>query len=128
MVFAWWVRTRGVEVDRAAAGEEVPGVEVRHIDHCNPAAQGDIFCDGDHFAMVNDALASLGAEPIDWLPSAGGTTPRRRRAGRMRNTRSGWAHSSRPPWNCTSCTWSAWRASRTKASSCPRSPGCSTLR
>ncbi|MYT20422.1 uracil-DNA glycosylase, partial [Streptomyces sp. SID7760] len=46
-------------------------VEVRHIDHVNPAAQGDVFCEGDHFAMVNEALASLGCEGIDWLPSKG---------------------------------------------------------
>lgn len=51
--------------------EKYPEVEVRHIDHPNPAAQGDVFCDGDHFGMVNDALASLGADAIDWLPSKG---------------------------------------------------------
>ncbi|GAB3802652.1 ADP-ribosyltransferase domain-containing protein [Micromonospora zhanjiangensis] len=48
-----------------------PAVAVRHIDHPNPAAQGDIFCDGDHFALVNDALRGLGADDIDWLPSKG---------------------------------------------------------
>ncbi|WP_345704738.1 ADP-ribosyltransferase domain-containing protein [Kitasatospora paranensis] len=51
--------------------KKYPDVDVRHIDHPNPAAQGDIFCDGDHFATVNAALASLGADPVDWLPSKG---------------------------------------------------------
>lgn len=54
--------------------KKYPGVEVRHIDHPNPAAQGDIFCDGDHFGMVNEALASLGADQVDWLPSKGWNT------------------------------------------------------
>ena len=48
-----------------------PDVPVRHIDHCNPAAQGDIFCNGNHFAAVNAALRSLHLEEVDWLPSAG---------------------------------------------------------
>ncbi len=54
--------------------KKYPEVEVRHIDHPNPAAQGDIFCDGDHFGAVNAALASFGADPVDWLPSTGWNT------------------------------------------------------
>ncbi|MFH7598690.1 ADP-ribosyltransferase domain-containing protein [Streptomyces racemochromogenes] len=72
VVFAWWgahARSLKKVVQRLQA--KYPDVEVRHIDHANPAAQGDIFCEGDHFATVNDALASLGAEQIDWLPSKG---------------------------------------------------------
>ncbi|MEU3469004.1 ADP-ribosyltransferase domain-containing protein [Streptomyces sp. NPDC006687] len=72
VVFAWWgahARSLKKVVQRLEA--KYPGVEVRHIDHANPAAQGDVFCEGDHFATVNDALASLGAEPVDWLPSRG---------------------------------------------------------
>ncbi|MBW5481213.1 ADP-ribosyltransferase domain-containing protein [Streptomyces bambusae] len=72
VVFAWWgahARSLKKVVQRLQA--KYPDVEVRHIDHANPAAQGDIFCEGDHFAMVNAALASLGAEEIDWLPSKG---------------------------------------------------------
>jgi hypothetical protein len=48
-----------------------PGVPVRHVDHCNPAAMGDAFCDGDHFGDVNKAVESLGMKPIDWLPKVG---------------------------------------------------------
>ncbi|MBV2155580.1 ADP-ribosyltransferase domain-containing protein [Kitasatospora sp. SUK 42] len=72
VVFAWWgahARTLKSVVRRLE--KKYPGVEVRHIDHANPAAQGDIFCDNDHFATVNAALASLGADEIDWLPSKG---------------------------------------------------------
>ncbi|MEU1819359.1 ADP-ribosyltransferase domain-containing protein [Streptomyces roseifaciens] len=72
VVFAWWgAHARNLKKIVLRLQEKYPEVEVRHIDHPNPAAQGDIFCDGDHFDMVNDALASLGADQIDWLPSKG---------------------------------------------------------
>ncbi|MEV5988045.1 ADP-ribosyltransferase domain-containing protein [Streptomyces sp. NPDC052051] len=72
VVFAWWgAHARSLKKVVLRLQEKYPDVEVRHIDHANPAAQGDIFCEGDHFATVNDALASLGADGIDWLPSTG---------------------------------------------------------
>ncbi|MGK5729490.1 ADP-ribosyltransferase domain-containing protein [Streptomyces sp. URMC 124] len=75
VVFAWWgAHARGLKKVVLQLQEKYPEVDVRHIDHSNPAAQGDIFCEGDHFGVVNDALASLGADPIDWLPSKGWNT------------------------------------------------------
>ncbi|MCX5195619.1 ADP-ribosyltransferase domain-containing protein [Streptomyces sp. NBC_00249] len=72
VVFAWWgAHARNLKRVVLRLQEKYPDVEVRHIDHANPAAQGDIFCEGDHFALVNEALASLGADGIDWLPSKG---------------------------------------------------------
>ncbi|MFJ3728572.1 ADP-ribosyltransferase domain-containing protein [Streptomyces sp. NPDC090045] len=72
IVFAWWgAHARSLKRIVLRLQEKYPDVEVRHIDHANPAAQGDIFCEGDHFALVNEALASLGADTIDWLPSKG---------------------------------------------------------
>ncbi|RSS80275.1 ADP-ribosyltransferase domain-containing protein [Streptomyces sp. WAC06614] len=72
VVFAWWgAHARSLKKIVERLQKKYPDVEVRHIDHANPAAQGDIFCEGDHFATVNDALASLGADAIDWLPSKG---------------------------------------------------------
>lgn len=72
VVFAWWgAHARSLKKVVLRLQEKYPDVEVRHIDHANPAAQGDIFCEGDHFAEVNGALASLGADEIDWLPSKG---------------------------------------------------------
>ncbi|GAA2355767.1 ADP-ribosyltransferase domain-containing protein [Dactylosporangium salmoneum] len=72
VVFAWWgAHARGLKSLVQRLQRRYPGVEVRHIDHPNPAAQGDIFCDNEHFATVNAALESLGADPIDWLPSKG---------------------------------------------------------
>ncbi|MCA6092985.1 uracil-DNA glycosylase [Streptomyces sp. SCA3-4] len=72
VVFAWWgAHARNLKKIVLRLQEKYPEVEVRHIDHSNPAAQGDIFCEGDHFGVVNDALASLGAEGVDWLPSKG---------------------------------------------------------
>ncbi|MDH6540008.1 ADP-ribosyltransferase domain-containing protein [Streptomyces sp. SPB4] len=72
IVFAWWgAHARNLKRVVLRLQEKYPDVEVRHIDHANPAAQGDIFCEGDHFALVNEALASLGSDVIDWLPSKG---------------------------------------------------------
>ncbi|WP_030299757.1 ADP-ribosyltransferase domain-containing protein [Streptomyces katrae] len=72
VVFAWWgAHARSLKKVVLRLQKKYPDVEVRHIDHPNPAAQGDVFCEGDHFATVNAALASLGAEEIDWLPSKG---------------------------------------------------------
>ncbi|MFE2875271.1 ADP-ribosyltransferase domain-containing protein [Streptomyces roseus] len=72
VVFAWWgAHARALKKVVLRLQEKYPDVEVRHIDHANPAAQGDVFCEGDHFAVVNEALASLGCDGIDWLPSKG---------------------------------------------------------
>ncbi|MBN0042702.1 uracil-DNA glycosylase [Streptomyces actuosus] len=69
VVFAWWgAHARSLKRVVQRLEKKYPQVEVRHLDHTNPAAQGDVFCEGDHFAQVNDALAVLGAEPVDWLP------------------------------------------------------------
>ncbi|GAA1029048.1 hypothetical protein GCM10009557_16200 [Virgisporangium ochraceum] len=72
VVFAWWgAHARTLKNVVLRLQRKYPSVEVRHIDHPNPAAQGDIFCDGDHFATVNMALRALGQDEIDWLPSKG---------------------------------------------------------
>ncbi|MET8544978.1 ADP-ribosyltransferase domain-containing protein [Kitasatospora sp. NPDC004799] len=76
VVFAWWgAHARSLKNVVLRLQKKYPEVEVRHIDHANPAAQGDVFCDGEHFATVNAALASLGADEVDWLPSAGWNAP-----------------------------------------------------
>ncbi|MFG2606525.1 ADP-ribosyltransferase domain-containing protein [Streptomyces sp. NPDC048514] len=76
VVFAWWgAHARGLKKVVLELQKKYPEVEVRHIDHANPAAQGDLFCDGEHFATVNAALASLGADEVDWLPSTGWKKP-----------------------------------------------------
>ncbi|KOX25470.1 MULTISPECIES: ADP-ribosyltransferase domain-containing protein [unclassified Streptomyces] len=72
VVFAWWgAHARSLKRVVQRLEKKYPGVEVRHLDHVNPAAQGDVFCEGDHFSRVNDALAAVGAEPVDWLPRKG---------------------------------------------------------
>ncbi|MGF1428251.1 ADP-ribosyltransferase domain-containing protein [Kitasatospora sp. LaBMicrA B282] len=72
VVFAWWgAHARGLKRVVQRLEKKYPGVEVRHIDHPNPAAQGDVFCDGDHFGLLNAALGAVGAEEVDWLPSRG---------------------------------------------------------
>ncbi|WP_067184722.1 ADP-ribosyltransferase domain-containing protein [Microtetraspora niveoalba] len=76
VVFAWWgAHARSLKAVVRRLQKKYPDVKVEHIDHPNPAAQGDIFCDGDHFAAVNGALKALGADEIDWLPGKGWNTP-----------------------------------------------------
>jgi uracil DNA glycosylase len=72
VVFAWWgnhAKALRKVVDEIHA--RVPEVAVRHIEHPNPAAMGDAFCNGNHFGDVNDALRELGLPEVDWLPSEG---------------------------------------------------------
>lgn len=72
VVFAWWgTHARALRTLVERLQRRYPAVRVRHVDHCNPAAQGDIFCRGDHFAAVNAAVRAVGGDEIDWLPSAG---------------------------------------------------------
>jgi uracil DNA glycosylase len=72
VVFAWWgSHARGLRWLVEGLARKYPAVKVRHVDHCNPAAQGDIFCNGNHFAAVNTALRSVGADEVDWLPAKG---------------------------------------------------------
>ncbi|WP_217998081.1 ADP-ribosyltransferase domain-containing protein [Nocardia paucivorans] len=87
VVFAWWgVHARNLKKVVLRLQKKYPRVEVRHVDHANPAAQGDIFCDGNHFGTVNAALAALGAEEIDWLPSAGWNEPTTKTEGKDHDT------------------------------------------
>jgi uracil DNA glycosylase len=72
VVFAWWgshARNLRALVERLQ--KKYPGVPVRHIDHPNPAAQGDIFCNGNHFGDINAALGALHMDEVDWLPAVG---------------------------------------------------------
>lgn len=72
VVFGWWgTAAKALKSVVQRMEKKYPAVKVRHIDHPNPAAQGDIFCDGDHFGEVNKALKGLSMETIDWLPSVG---------------------------------------------------------
>jgi uracil DNA glycosylase len=72
VVFAWWgAHARALRAVVERLQRRYPAVPVRHVDHCNPAAQGDIFCRGDHFAAVNAAVRAVGGAEIDWLPSKG---------------------------------------------------------
>ncbi|MBL8115154.1 MAG: hypothetical protein JNK60_19890 [Acidobacteria bacterium] len=72
VVFVWWgshakaLRTRVEKLEK-----EIPGAAVRHVSHCNPAAMGEAFCDGDPFGAINEALRSLGLSEVDWLPRKG---------------------------------------------------------
>jgi len=72
VVFAWWgTSAKALRKTVEQLQKKYPSVQVRHVDHCNPAAQGDMFCDGDHFNDVNKALTALKMDPIDWLPGTG---------------------------------------------------------
>jgi len=72
VVFVWWgSHARALRSMVEALARKYPGVPIKHVDHCNPAAAGDAFCNGDHFADINATLDSLGMEAIDWLPVVG---------------------------------------------------------
>jgi uracil DNA glycosylase len=84
VVFAWWgAHARSLKNVVIRLQRKYPSVEVRHIDHPNPAAQGDIFCDNEHFATVNMALQALGQDEIDWLPTRDWNAPNKDDADRM---------------------------------------------
>jgi len=72
VVFAWWgAHARALKASVLQLQKKFPAVPVKHVDYCNPAAQGDVFCKKDHFADLNRALASLKTAEVDWLPSKG---------------------------------------------------------
>lgn len=72
VVFAWWgaesLKTKKVLAKVLA---EFDGkVAIRHLDFCNPAAQGDLFCKPEvpHFTQINQILEEVGLPTVDWLP------------------------------------------------------------
>lgn len=72
VVFAWWgthAKALRKEVERLAGKH--PSARIVHVEHVNPAAQGDAFCDGDPFGDIDRALASLGLAKMSWLPQKG---------------------------------------------------------
>jgi uracil DNA glycosylase len=72
VVFVWWgVHAKTLRAAVETLEGKVSGVRACHVSHCNPAASGEAFCDGDPFGAIDTALATLGMEPIDWLPTAG---------------------------------------------------------
>jgi hypothetical protein len=72
VVFAWWgAHAKALRQTVEKLQKKYPKIKVKHVDHCNPAAQGDIFCDNDPFGAINTALKSLGMKEIDWLPTTG---------------------------------------------------------
>jgi len=73
VVFSWW-GSESLDTKRTlkACFAKHAGVKVEHIDHNNPAAMGDKFCDAPNiFERTNKALTNLGLGEIDWLPSIG---------------------------------------------------------
>ena len=73
IVFAWWgTGAKPLEKIVAKLEDEFPTVRIVHVDHCNPAANGEMFCkSGNHFKDLNDALTGLDMKPIHWLPEVG---------------------------------------------------------
>lgn len=72
VVFLWWgSHAKSLKSMVQRLEKKYKSVPVKHIEHCNPAAQGDMFCKGNHFSDVNKKLASLNMNEIDWLPAKG---------------------------------------------------------
>jgi uracil DNA glycosylase len=62
--FLWWGH-EALKTKKALASilnEYKNEVEITHIEHCNPAAQGD------NFTEVNKILLKNNSAPVDWLP------------------------------------------------------------
>ena len=72
VLFVWWgLAAPEVKKYLATVLNAFQDVDVRHIDWCNPAPQGDKFCDDPpHFQSVNSVLSCMDMELIDWLPDA----------------------------------------------------------
>jgi len=75
IIFAWWggesLQTK--KFLEKTVLKRYPNVPVKHIDHKNPAAMGDAFCDEPNvFNTINKAIKDLSlGQQIDWLPSEG---------------------------------------------------------
>jgi len=75
VVFAWW-GSESLKTKRAldkTCFSKFPSAKVQHIEHYNPAAMGDAFCDDPNiFKEINKAIVKNGlGKEIDWLPTAG---------------------------------------------------------
>ena len=87
VVFAWW-GTESLKTKKALArlfAKYEGQVRVEHIEHANPAAQGDLFCrpkasPHPHFAHINAVLTRAGRPEVDWLPDAAWLAARAPRA------------------------------------------------
>lgn len=81
-VFAWW-GSKGKKLRKLVESlePEFPTVAVRHVEYCNPAAMGDMFCNSNHFGDLNSALSELGLDEIDWLPDNSWESERAQRKG-----------------------------------------------
>jgi uracil DNA glycosylase len=72
VVFAWWgSHAKALRRTVEQIAKRHPGARVVHVEHVNPAAQGDAFCDGDPFGAIDGALESLGMKRMTWLPRRG---------------------------------------------------------
>lgn len=73
VVFAWWGgESKKVKAALGAVFKKHKDVKVEHVEHKNPAAMYDSFCDEPNvFAGINAALKRIGQDEIDWLPSEG---------------------------------------------------------
>jgi len=74
IVFAWW-GSESLKTKRAlqkTCFARFADVRIEHIEHKNPAAMADAFCDPPNiFGQINKALDRLKLGKIDWLPVSG---------------------------------------------------------
>eukprot|EP00933_Yihiella_yeosuensis_P061718 TRINITY_DN64546_c0_g1_i1.p1 TRINITY_DN64546_c0_g1~~TRINITY_DN64546_c0_g1_i1.p1 ORF type:complete len:685 (-),score=135.60 TRINITY_DN64546_c0_g1_i1:156-2210(-) len=75
VIFAWW-GSESLKVKKVlnkSCFASYPNVKIEHIEHKNPAAMGDAFCDEPNvFQSINKAISKLKlGHAIDWLPTDG---------------------------------------------------------
>jgi uracil DNA glycosylase len=71
LVLLWWggESKKTKKALQHVFAKHAGSVNIVHIEHCNPAAQGDLFCKApNHFHDVNAALTAAGQTAINWLP------------------------------------------------------------
>lgn len=76
IAFVWWgaeaLKTK--KTLSAVLARHAGKVKIQHVEHPNPAAQGDAFCKPKggtpHFSHLNNVLKDLKLPEVDWLPDA----------------------------------------------------------
>eukprot|EP01065_Artemidia_motanka_P015134 TRINITY_DN18_c1_g1_i2.p1 TRINITY_DN18_c1_g1~~TRINITY_DN18_c1_g1_i2.p1 ORF type:complete len:406 (+),score=120.73 TRINITY_DN18_c1_g1_i2:602-1819(+) len=79
VVFAWWgAESLKTKKMLAPMFKRHPKAKIAHVDHKNPAAMYDSFCDPPSvFGSVNGALEELGLGTVDWLPTQSWSSPKK---------------------------------------------------
>mmetsp|Transcript_34795 Transcript_34795/g.58911 ORF Transcript_34795/g.58911 Transcript_34795/m.58911 type:complete len:336 (-) Transcript_34795:623-1630(-) len=75
VVFVWWgTKAQSLRQYVQNISPLFQNVPIRHVSHCNPAANAESFCTegvGNPLKRINSALGELKMDQVDWLPREG---------------------------------------------------------